>query len=92
MLTIRVEHTDTFAGQPNYCWVRRHEFVADESASRRTLVMKTKELCGLTGHRCDVTECGDDITITPHGVHEIVLVTCHPLDFVPALPYTHKPT
>lgn len=78
MLTVHVEHTDTFAGEPNYCWVRRHKFEAADNASRRTLVMRAKELCGLTGHRCDVTEYGDDITIKPHDFHEVVFVTCEP--------------
>lgn len=78
MLSVRVEHTDTFAGEPNYGWVRRHEFEAPDNASRRTLVRRAKQECGLTNEPCDVIEWGDEITIKPRGLHQIVFVTCEP--------------
>ena len=76
MLNVRVEHTDTFAGEANYGWVHRHEFEAVDNASRRTLVRRAKQECGLTNIPCDVVEWGDDITIQPRGLCQIVFVTC----------------
>ena len=76
MLNVRVEHTDTFAGEANYCWVNRHEFEAADNVSRRSLVRRAKAECGLTNIPCDVTEWGDDLTIQPRGLCQIVFVTC----------------
>jgi hypothetical protein len=76
MLSVRVEHTDTFAGEPNYGWVHRHEFEAVDDASRRTLVRRAKAECGLTNEPCDVIEWGDEITIKPRRLHQIVFVSC----------------
>ncbi len=76
MLSVKVEHTDTFAGEANYGWVNRHEFKANDDASRRSLVRRAKAECGLTNHPCDVTEWGDDITIQPRGLNQIVFVSC----------------
>ena len=76
MLNVRVEHTDTFAGEANYGWIKRHEFEAVDNASRRTLVRRAKAECGLTNEPCDVIEWGDEITIKPRGLHQIVFVTC----------------
>jgi hypothetical protein len=74
VLTFEVIHTDTFAGEANYAWVNRHEFKAADDASRRSLVQRAKKECGLTNHPCDVTEWGDDITIQPRGLNQIVFV------------------
>ena len=75
MLRISVEHTDTFAGEANYGWLNRHEFKAADDVSRRSLVRRAKAECGLTNIPCDVTEWGDDITIQPRGLCQIVFVT-----------------
>jgi hypothetical protein len=76
VLNVRVEHTDTFCGEANYSWVNRHEFEALDNASRRTLVRRAKAECGLTNEQCDVVEWGDEITIKPRGLHQIVFITC----------------
>ena len=76
LMTVTVTQTDTFCGEPNYGWVERHEFQELSGASRRTLVMKAKKLCGLTGVLCDVEDYGDELTIRPHGVYRIVFVAC----------------
>jgi hypothetical protein len=76
VLNVRVEHTDTFAGEANYGWVHRHEFEAVDNASRRALVRRAKAECGLTNEPCDVIEWGDEITIKPRGLHQIVFITC----------------
>lgn len=58
------EHTDTFAGEANYCWVRRETV---DSASRRTIVRAAKRFAGFTGMRCVVDDAGDWFAIRPIG-------------------------
>lgn len=73
-----VEHTDTFGGEANYCWVRRYEIEAkgaDDQAQRRSLVRQAKALCGLTGVRCKVDDFGDMIRIQPQGICQVIFVT-----------------
>jgi hypothetical protein len=68
-----VEHTDTFGGQPNYCWVRR--YTISPASTPRALVRAAKAVTGLTGVRCDVVHYGDMIEIRPRGLCEVVFVT-----------------
>lgn len=51
MTTWSVEHTDTFAGEANYSWVKRAAFEMPEGATQRQIVRKAKELIGETGNR-----------------------------------------
>jgi hypothetical protein len=44
----KVEYTDTFAGEANYCWVRRAEFECD-NMSDLIVVRKAKSLIGISG-------------------------------------------
>jgi len=76
MLNVRVEHTDTLEGEPNFCWSHKYEFEAVDNASRRTLVRRAKQECGLTNVPCDVVEWGDEITLKPRGLCQIVFITC----------------
>ena len=76
LITVTVTHTDTFCGEPNYGWVHRHEFEEWNGASRRTLVMQAKRACGLTGVLCDTEDYGDELTIRPRGLHQIVFISC----------------
>ena len=64
-----LEHTDTFCGQANYCWVRRETVDAD---NHRQLIRKAKEWAGFTGLRCRVDNFGDMIQITPTGKHRLL--------------------
>lgn len=81
-----VEHTDTFGGEANYCWVNRYRidgipertgYSPDEThkRERRYLVRKAKALCGLTGVRCDVEYYGDMIRINPRGICQVVFIS-----------------
>lgn len=74
-MSYQVEHTDTFGGEANYCWVNRYEIPANPKPSRHALVRRAKALTGLTGIRCDVDDYGGDLTIRPRGVCQVVFVT-----------------
>ena len=85
-----VEITDTFAGEANYSWVRRHSFTMPElthygydgsqgytkanKAFNRQLVRKAKALAGWTGHRCKVEHYGDTVRIEPVGACLVAFV------------------
>jgi hypothetical protein len=60
-----LEHTDTFSGEANYCWVRRKTI--PDNPSRRSLVRQAKAFAGFTGLRCNVVDYGDSMQITPTG-------------------------
>lgn len=88
--TYTYEHTDTFAGEANYSWVKRGDVTMPEIAhygydgsagyarasrtARRELVRAVKARCGLTGVRCDVTEYDGLWEIRPRGMCQVVFV------------------
>lgn len=79
-MAYEVEHTDTFGGEANYCWVNRYTIPSsdipdDRVKSRRMLVRRAKALTGLTGVRCEVSDYGDMIRIEPKAWCQVVFVT-----------------
>lgn len=76
-LIVYVEVTDTFAGEANYSWVKRHEVRGLEGKSDLAIVRHVKRLIGWNGHRCETDTSGDQITITPRGLSQVCFVTWH---------------
>lgn len=72
-----VEYTDTFGGEANYSWVKRHSFEAPDNASRKLLVRRAKSLLGLNGVRCRVEEWGEQIAIYPRGACVVAFINWH---------------
>jgi hypothetical protein len=86
-----IEITDTFGGEANYSWLRRHSFAMPEmtyygydgsqgyckaaKTYRRELVKRAKALAGWTGARCEVSDFGDTIEIRPRGACVVAFVT-----------------
>lgn len=70
----QLEHTDTFGGDANYCWVRREDLPSAEYTDRQ-LVRRAKAFAGFTGLRCKVENYGDMIRITPSSICQTVFVT-----------------
>lgn len=60
----RLEVTDTFGGEANYCWVTRGTSHAKTS---RGAVRALKALMGITGQHADVDDYDIDITVRPTG-------------------------
>ena len=76
-MTYDITVTDTFAGELNYCWVRRYELEAPADISTRALVRRAKALAGIAGrHRLD--DYGDSLSIWPRGACVALLVTVRP--------------
>jgi hypothetical protein len=74
LMTVTVTHTDTYCGEANYSWARQYEFDEWSGAARRTIVMRAKREAGLTGVSCDVADYGDQLTIKPRGLCQILFV------------------
>lgn len=75
----KVEVTDTFGGEANYCWVHRHELPyfeaqADGFVKRSQLVRAAKKAEGWTGMRCDVQDMGDQIVVKPRGLLQVMFI------------------
>lgn len=49
--TLDVEYTDTFAGEANYCWVKRYELELPTKLSDRAIMQRIKKVAGLSGER-----------------------------------------
>ena len=72
-MALQIEHTDTFGGEANYCWVKRAHIAAkDENLSNRAIVRRIKAWAGFTGHRCETSIHGDMIEIRPRGVCQVI--------------------
>ena len=76
MIKYVVTHTDTFGGEANYSWVHRHEFVAKQNASQRSIVRKAKQLVGFTGVKAETEDYGDSFIIKPRGYCQVIFVDC----------------
>ena len=90
MHTYSIEVTDTFAGEANYCWVRRYTVTTPElthygydgatnygkanRAYNRELVKRAKAAAGWTNSRCTVEHNGDTITIRPRGICQVMFI------------------
>lgn len=78
------EHTDTFAGQANYCWVKRGLIHApepdetwthdDKTALERRICRAAKRAAGLTGVRCRREDMGDTVAYYPYGSCTVLFV------------------
>lgn len=86
-----VEYTDTFAGEANYCWVKRATVHMPElthygydggtnysKASKtyeRELMKRAKAEMGLTGVRGRVFRYGDAIEFRPYGMATVMFIS-----------------
>jgi hypothetical protein len=74
-MIVNFEHTDTYAGESNYSWVRRDSFQAPDNLSNRALVRRAKQWAGLSGVRSRVDNFGDMLAIYPQGICHVVFIT-----------------
>lgn len=75
LVTMRVEVTDTFAGEANYSWVHRWRVPVSRGILDRTAVRIAKAIAGETGTRCDTSRMGDGFEIRPRGRCVVMFVT-----------------
>lgn len=70
-----IEHTDTFGGEANYCWVNRSTIELPDTYKQSWIVRKVKEQVGWTGIRCSVSDWGSYLEIKPQGMCQVVFAT-----------------
>lgn len=90
-----IEYTDTFGGEANYCWVKRHtitvpdwDHFADWDGNGRRepkgyqayVMREAKKAVGLTGVRGRTYNMGDGYTFIPYNSSTILFVTYHQED------------
>ena len=85
------EYTDTFAGEANYCWVRRGKvtmpelthygydgstnYSRAERIANRELMRRVKAELGLSGVRGKTYHYGDMIEFRPYGSATVLFIT-----------------
>lgn len=91
MHTHDVEYTDTFGGEANYAWVRRHSVTMPELTHygydggtnyakankiyERELMRRAKAAVGLTGVRGVSSWHGDQGEFRPYGMCTVLFIT-----------------
>jgi hypothetical protein len=91
MNTYEYEYTDTFAGEANYCWVKRGKVTMPElthygydgssnyskanKIAARELMKAVKAELGLTGIRGIVHHHGDMTEFRPYGMCTVLFIT-----------------
>lgn len=70
----KIEVTDTFGGEANYCWVRRYE-IKEPVKSDLALVRRAKALAGWSGLRCRTANYGNtSFTLRPFGMCQVMFI------------------
>jgi hypothetical protein len=70
----RFEYTDTFGGEANYSWVKRHEEDFPENISDLSLMCRAKKWAGLSNVRGRTENFGDCIAFYPRGYNTVLFV------------------
>jgi hypothetical protein len=73
-ITWEAELTDTFAGEANYSWVNRVEFVLPADSTRRQIVSAAKRELSLTGVRCKTSDFSEGYELRPVGSCTVAFV------------------
>lgn len=71
----KFELTDTFSGEANYSWVKRHEESLPSDISNLSLMRRAKKWAGLTNVRGRVDNFGDSIAFYPRGYNMVLFVS-----------------
>lgn len=67
-MNYQIEITDTFGGEANYSWVRRHSIEAPAEITDLALIRRAKRKAEWSGVRCKVSKYADTIEIRPVGM------------------------
>ena len=73
-MTAQIELTDTFGGEANYSWIKRHEFETDGLTDNQ-IIRKARKLIGLDGVQTTKSDCGDMIQWNIKGACLVAFLT-----------------
>jgi hypothetical protein len=71
--TYRIEVTDTFGGEANYCWVRRELLHFSEGTGKAQVKRRLKAAMRLTGMPGKWADHGDSLEFRPYGTQTILM-------------------
>ena len=74
-MIIQFELTDTYAGESNYSWVKRHKINLPDNKSDLAIIRMAKKWCGMNGVRARIENYGDMISIKPFGACVVLFIT-----------------
>jgi hypothetical protein len=74
-MKVNIEVTDTFNGEANYSWVRRHTLDMMDTLSNYSVVRRAKAAVGWNGKRCVTVKYGDMIELRPYGECTVCFIT-----------------
>jgi len=72
---VKIEITDTFAGEANYCWVNRMEIDTVKTPSNREILKRVREEFGITCKLRKSYDTGDCIRYDFDGAGVCMFVT-----------------
>lgn len=75
MAKYQFELTDTYGGEANYSWVKRTTVELPDGVGDKWLLLMAREWAGFSGVRCAVEDYGDQQTIRPRGLCQVLFVT-----------------
>jgi hypothetical protein len=67
-MTVKYELTDTWAGTPNYGWVKRGTLTLPDDATQCKIMREVKKALDLTGEPCRVERLWNGWVIKPRGM------------------------
>ena len=73
-MKVLVEMTDTWGGDPNYGWTRRHVLDLPDTLSTLAGVRRAKAVLDMQGTRCARWDDGTTITLRPHAWSRIIFI------------------
>lgn len=73
-MQVEYQHTDTFSGEANYCWVNRGTLDVPEDASDALIMRRVKKALGLNGVRGRTEDWQGQLVFRPYGICQIVFV------------------
>lgn len=73
-MTVEAEYTDTFGGEPNYCWVRRARLSVPSWMKDSEIMRRVKAELGLSGLRGRKSDYGDSVEFRPYGRCTVLFV------------------
>ena len=70
----KFEYTDTFGGDANYSWVKRHEEEFPENISDLALMRRAKKWAGLANVKGRSENWGDTLAFYPRGYCTVLFI------------------
>jgi len=75
MNTWKIEYTDTFGGEANYCWVKRDEITLPDGLTNSQIKRAAKKQLDLSGVPGRWNDFGDFFEFRPYNSATVLFIT-----------------